>query len=76
MQHVQPLWDIMDKGRYLKKNDIDGQKRFYDDFSWLLIRPSGNEPAIRVYSEAMNPGRARELIIVGEKIVRRAVRSA
>ncbi len=32
--------------------DIDGVKWVFEDKSWLLIRPSGTEPKVRVYAEA------------------------
>ena len=30
----------------------DGVKYIMEDDSWLLIRPSGTEPVLRVYAEA------------------------
>ena len=32
-----------------------------EDDSWLLIRPSGTEPVLRVYAEAHTPRNRREL---------------
>lgn len=37
---------------------IDGVKYILSDDSWLLIRPSGTEPVLRVYAE----GRSREMV--------------
>ncbi len=37
---------------------IDGVKYILADDSWLLIRPSGTEPVLRVYAE----GRSREMV--------------
>lgn len=31
---------------------IDGFKYFFDDERWVMIRPSGTEPVLRVYAEA------------------------
>ena len=39
---------------------IDGHRLDYGD-AWVLARPSGTEPLVRVYAEASDPGRAREL---------------
>ncbi|MRR29569.1 phosphoglucomutase/phosphomannomutase family protein, partial [bacterium] len=36
----------------------DGVKYILGDDSWLLIRPSGTEPVLRVYAE----GRSREMV--------------
>ncbi len=33
-------------------DDKDGFKFFFEDESWVMIRPSGTEPVLRVYSEA------------------------
>ena len=45
-------------------------KFFLADGSWLLIRASGTEPLVRVYTEATS-GEAREaLLVAGEALVR------
>lgn len=46
-------------------NDSDGVKYLFDDSSWLLIRPSGTEPVLRVYSEARTPELVQELLTQG-----------
>jgi alpha-D-glucose phosphate-specific phosphoglucomutase len=46
-------------------NDRDGIKYLFDDSSWLLIRPSGTEPVLRVYSEARSPELVEELLSEG-----------
>ena len=40
---------------------IDGVKMIRDDYSWLLIRPSGTEPLVRCYIEARSDGGVEEL---------------
>lgn len=47
----------------------DGFKYRFTDGSWLLIRPSGTEPLLRVYAESTSPKKARQLIQAGKKIV-------
>jgi phosphomannomutase/phosphoglucomutase len=49
---------------------VDGFKRVYEDDSWLLVRKSGTEPLIRVYSDAPTRERAEELAAGGEKLLR------
>lgn len=40
-------------GRRIEKtNRVDGVKFIFADGSWLLLRPSGTEPMVRVYAEA------------------------
>ena len=46
----------------------DGIKYYLADGSWLLIRPSGTEPVLRVYAEAPNDDRVRALLDFGEAI--------
>ena len=48
----------------------DGFKFFVDDGSWLLIRTSGTEPLVRVYTEATSADARDALIGAGEKLVR------
>jgi phosphomannomutase len=50
-------------------SSVDGFKIFLDDGTWLLVRPSGTEPKLRVYAEAGSQGRADELLAAGREIV-------
>ncbi len=47
---------------------IDGVKYVLADDSWLLIRPSGTEPVLRVYSEGRTPEMVEAMIAFGEQI--------
>ncbi len=38
--------------KIIRKEDLDGFKFFFEDGTWVMIRPSGTEPVLRVYSEA------------------------
>lgn len=46
--------------------NIDGVKIIFDDLSWLMIRPSGTEPKIRIYIETKNE-REKKALIEGAK---------
>jgi phosphomannomutase len=48
----------------------DGFKFFVEDGSWLLIRTSGTEPLVRVYTEATSADARDALVGAGEKLVR------
>ena len=47
---------------------LDGVKYLLADDSWLLIRPSGTEPVLRVYAEAREPGMVEALLAYGEQV--------
>ncbi|HSC72061.1 MAG TPA: phosphoglucomutase/phosphomannomutase family protein [Candidatus Methylomirabilis sp.] len=49
-------------------NFSDGFKFIFGDGSWLLIRPSGTEPVLRLYSEAGDPALVTELLGAGRQI--------
>jgi phosphomannomutase len=51
---------------------IDGVKYLIEDGSWLLIRPSGTEPVLRVYAEGRSPEMVQALLSYGEQVARRA----
>ncbi len=46
---------------YEKATDVDGLRVDYPD-GWFLVRASGTEPKVRVFSEGNNEKRAQELI--------------
>jgi phosphomannomutase len=48
----------------------DGFKFFLDDGSWLLIRASGTEPLVRVYTEATSAEARDAMLVAGERLVR------
>jgi phosphomannomutase len=50
------------------KNFRDGFKYIFADGSWLLIRPSGTEPVLRLYSEAGDPAAVEELLAAGRAL--------
>lgn len=50
---------------------VDGVKYYLDDGSWLLIRPSGTEPVLRVYAEAPDDERVKALLGFGEEMAGR-----
>ncbi len=68
-------------GDYLEKNTpkgvvkivrVDGVKLIYEN-SWLLIRASGTEDVIRIFSDSRNEDEAKNLVEFGKKILRRFI---
>ncbi|MCP5468160.1 MAG: phosphoglucomutase/phosphomannomutase family protein [Deltaproteobacteria bacterium] len=53
----------------IKLDKKDGWKFYFSDQSWLLIRPSGTEPLLRVYAEAPKKKRTDQLIEYAKKFV-------
>jgi phosphomannomutase len=47
---------------------LDGAKYVLADDSWLLIRPSGTEPVLRVYAEGRSEDMVKALISYGEMV--------
>ena len=50
----------------------DGVKYVLEDDGWLLIRPSGTEPMLRVYAEARTMATVNELLTAGAELARQA----
>jgi phosphomannomutase len=49
-------------------SNLDGMKYIFADDSWLLIRPSGTEPVLRVYAEGRTQEMVTALLEFGESI--------
>ncbi len=48
---------------------IDGYKFLLEDGSWILVRPSGTEPKLRVYAETPEAGALDELLEAGRTLL-------
>ncbi|WP_042699014.1 phosphoglucosamine mutase [Thermococcus sp. PK] len=60
---------------YKRLIDIDGV-RIENDEWWILFRPSGTEPIMRITLEAHTEEKAKELMEKARKLVERAIREA
>ncbi|MCJ7764221.1 MAG: phosphoglucomutase/phosphomannomutase family protein [Dehalococcoidales bacterium] len=58
----------LDGVKVAKKDTIDGFRFTLVDSSWLLIRFSGTEPLLRIYSESDSQIRAERLLKLGREI--------
>jgi phosphomannomutase len=72
MARVQEKADILAPDEI---NTLDGIRLQFAD-SWMLIRPSGTEPVIRIISESMSQKRTGELISKGKKLVQSLVEAS
>jgi phosphomannomutase len=54
--------------KVVKADTMDGFRYILADNSWLLIRFSGTEPILRVYSEASSPEQVQKILLAGRKL--------
>ena len=63
-----PPKDIL--GKSIKEiKTIDGIKFICEDMSWLMIRPSGTEPLVRIYAEAPDIETTRKMLQFGKEMM-------
>jgi len=58
--------------KVIKTTSIDGFKFVLEDESWLLIRPSGTEPLLRLYGEANNEKQLNLILDEGKSLLEQA----
>jgi phosphomannomutase len=59
--------DVIAGRRVLKQDSIDGY-RFELDGGWLLVRPSGTEPLLRIYTELTDPSWVKPVLEAGRAL--------
>jgi phosphoglucomutase len=57
----------IDGRRVARTNRMDGVKFIFEDGSWLLLRPSGTEPLVRIYAESESEKELEVLLEQGRK---------
>ncbi len=55
--------------KVLRVEKIDGKKFILESDSWLLMRPSGTEPLVRVYAESKVKNKVKALLNAGVDLV-------
>jgi len=58
----------IDKMKVADINTMDGYKFILEDGSWLLIRFSGTEPVMRIYTETTDSTRVDRMLTMGETV--------
>jgi len=61
--------DTLAGSKVTRVDTTEGLRFFLGDDSWLLIRFSGTEPLVRIYSEAESLERAEALLDEGKKLI-------
>ena len=51
----------------IRIEDMDGWKYYFSETEWLMIRPSGTEPVLRIYAEAGTGEEAQRLLDLCKK---------
>jgi phosphomannomutase len=64
--HAQP--SALDGSPVTSVGTLDGYKFYAEDGSWLLIRFSGTEPLLRIYTETTSPERVQRLLEQGRTL--------
>ena len=54
-----------------RREDLDGIKLYLGDIGWVMLRASGTEPMLRVYSETIHPMNTRRILDETRAIVQR-----
>ncbi len=58
----------LDGVRVLRRDTTDGYRFILADNTWLLVRFSGTEPLLRIYTETDSPRRAERLLKIGREM--------
>jgi phosphomannomutase len=53
-----------------RREDLDGIKMYLDNGAWLLVRASGTEPLLRIYTEAASEQIVHEVLAAAERSIR------
>ncbi|MDG6995294.1 MAG: phosphoglucosamine mutase [Nitrososphaerota archaeon] len=67
------MQELESKGSKGKVDRTDGLKIWTDEHSWILLRPSGTEPLIRVYAESDDESKLEALYQQFEGLVKDAI---
>jgi len=66
LNKLKTISSVLDR-KVIEVKDYDGVKLICDNEDWLMFRPSGTEPLVRVYSEAKSLKRAKDILEFGRQ---------
>jgi phosphoglucomutase len=69
LEKLRRDWDKFDAQEVVKIDRTDGLKMIREDGSWVLMRPSGTEPVVRVYCEAPSQEELDRLVVSAKAFV-------
>ena len=68
LKKLSQVTEVLGK-KIIEVKDFDGVKLVCANEDWLMFRPSGTEPLVRIYSEAKSLKRAKDLLEFGRKLI-------
>jgi phosphomannomutase/phosphoglucomutase len=72
-KRIGVMKSLEEKSQVGRIERTDGLKIWTDDHSWILLRPSGTEPLIRVYAESDNEDKLESMYKRYESLVKEAI---
>ena len=71
-KNVDTVMRAVERGAKGQTERVDGIKIWAAERAWVLVRPSGTEPIVRIFAEAETQEEADQLVKKFEKVVRSA----
>jgi phosphoglucomutase len=68
-EKLQRDYDKFDSRKVVRTDRTDGLKMICDDGSWVLMRPSGTEPVVRLYCEASSEADRDRLVKAAREFI-------
>lgn len=69
-KRVEPVMKLIERQAKGEVDRTDGLKVWADEHSWVLVRPSGTEPVIRIFAESETQEGADQLVKKFVRVVR------
>ena len=69
LEKLKQDWDKLDTRKVERIDRTDGLKMIFADGAWVLMRPSGTEPVVRLYCEAASPEERDRLAAAAQAFV-------
>lgn len=75
-EDINKVLEICEEHGSVKKIEkIDGVKIWFDSDSWIMFRPSGTEPLIRIYAESNDKSLMDSKVKEYQSLIQKAIRS-
>ncbi len=66
LNKLKTITSVLGK-KVIEVKDYDGVKLICENEDWLMFRPSGTEPLVRIYSEAKSAKRSKDILEFGRQ---------